>query len=88
MTCEIEKHIFCIFGFIMAVLTKFVESYNPDAVLCPLSEYIDDEDETVREYFECPGPEDPHDYTVRALMKGDLGSLYLLVQSSLWMTQP
>ena len=32
---------------------------KPDTVLCPLSEYIDDNDETVREFFECPGMEDP-----------------------------
>ncbi len=32
---------------------------RPDATLCPLSEYIDDNEETVREFFECPGMEDP-----------------------------
>ena len=35
---------------------------RPDASLCPLSEYIDDNDETVREFFECPGLEDPPNY--------------------------
>ena len=46
------------------LLTGATLAYNPDAVLCPLTEYIDDEDETVREYFECPSPEDPPDFTV------------------------
>ena len=36
-----------------------ITSSRPDTVLCPLSEYIDDNDETVREFFECPGLEDP-----------------------------
>ena len=35
---------------------------RPDASLCPLSEYIDDNEETVREFFECPGLEDPPNY--------------------------
>ena len=35
-----------------------------DAVLCPLNEYIDDNDETVREYFECPGLDDPPSHTL------------------------
>ncbi|XP_059084463.1 uncharacterized protein LOC131881579 [Tigriopus californicus] len=34
----------------------------PDTTLCPLNEYIDDSDETVREFFECPGLEDPPDH--------------------------
>ncbi len=53
-------------GLALAVLSEITMAagYNPDAVLCPLNEYIDDEDQTVREYFECPGPEDPEDFTV------------------------
>ncbi len=35
---------------------------RPDASLCPLFEYIDDNEETVREFFECPGLEDPPNY--------------------------
>jgi hypothetical protein len=46
------------------MVITMANAYHPNAVLCPLSEYIDDEDETVREYFECPGPEDPQDHTV------------------------
>lgn len=41
-----------------------VLGYNPDAVLCPVSEYIDEDSQTVQEFFECPGPEDPADHTV------------------------
>jgi len=36
-------------------------SQPPDKTLCPLSEYIDDSDEVVREFFECPGLDDPPD---------------------------
>jgi len=36
-------------------------SEPPDKTLCPLSEYIDDSDEVVREFFECPGLDDPPD---------------------------
>ena len=48
----------------LLVALEAVLAYNPDAVLCPLNEYIDDEDQTVREFFECPGPEDPADFKV------------------------
>lgn len=49
---------------LLAALARPSLSYNPNAVLCALNEYIDDEDETVREFYECPGPDDPPDYTV------------------------
>lgn len=34
---------------------------RPEANLCQIdeSEYIDDQGETVKEYYECPGPDDP-----------------------------
>jgi len=38
-------------------------AFNPNAVLCPLSEYYDDSDQKVREFYECPSPEDPPDHT-------------------------
>ena len=50
--------------FLASAAFEAVRAYNPEAVLCPLNEYIDDEDQTVREFFECPGPEDPQDYKV------------------------
>jgi len=50
----------------LAFILAFAKSsfgYHPDAVLCPLSDYyIDDEDQPVREYYECPGPDDPIDF--------------------------
>ena len=48
----------------LLVALEAVWAYNPDAVLCPLNEYIDVDKQTVREFFECPGPEDPADYKV------------------------
>jgi len=38
-------------------------SSHRDAVLCPLDNYyIDDADQPVREYYECPGYDDPDDF--------------------------
>ena len=55
----------CLFGGLLwQALAAW--AYNPNAVLCPLplSDYIDDEGETVREFFECPGPENSPDFTM------------------------
>jgi len=41
-------------------------SSNPPAAFCPVAgaEYYDKEnDETIQEYFECPGPDDPPNFT-------------------------
>ncbi len=46
----------------LLLLSPPASSSRPDASLCPLSEYIDDNEETVREFFECPGLEDPPNY--------------------------
>ena len=49
----------------MIVSSKAAWASRPeDTVLCPLNEYIDDNDETVREFFECPGRENPPDHTI------------------------
>lgn len=48
----------------LGLFSGLASAYNPDAVLCPLSEYIDDEGESVKEFYECPGPENPPEYTV------------------------
>ena len=43
-------------AFILAAFAKSSFGYQNDAVLCPLSDYyIDDEDQPVREFYECPG---------------------------------
>ena len=43
-------------AFILLAFANSSFGYHPDAVLCPLSDYyIDDEDQPVREFYECPG---------------------------------
>lgn len=44
------------------VLEASAADERPDAVLCPLSEYIDDNEQVVKEYFECPGHGDPSNH--------------------------
>ena len=51
-------------SFLWPFVSQSALAYNSDAVLCPLNEYIDDEDQTVKEYYECPSPDDPPDFTV------------------------
>lgn len=51
---------------LLPVLSASMSADRPpaNAVVCPISEYIDESDELVTEYFQCPGPEDPKDYTI------------------------
>ncbi len=50
-----------LFPIFFLVATMFpisiISSKSTEAVLCPISEYIDDLDKTVTEFFECPGSE-------------------------------
>ena len=53
----------CVAALLLATAPR-VRAERPDSQLCPLNEYIDDSDQTVQEFFECPGLEDPPDYKV------------------------
>lgn len=43
--------VFCL----MLSASRSSTATKSDTVLCPVSEYIDDQDKTVTEFFECPG---------------------------------
>lgn len=45
--------VFCL----MLSASRSSTASKSDTVLCPVSEYIDDQDKTVTEFFECPGAE-------------------------------
>ena len=51
-------------ALVLSQIPPLIMGYNPNAVLCPLNEYIDEEDQVVKEFYECPGPSNPPDFTV------------------------
>jgi hypothetical protein len=51
--------------FALSSRAELATASKPNTVLCRLadSDYVDDKDQTVSEFFECPGHEDPPDHT-------------------------
>jgi len=46
--------------FYLFLLCKQSLGTKSDTVLCPVSEYTDDQEKTVKEFFECPRAEGNH----------------------------
>jgi len=56
----------CLLNFVWPLfgqVASTLASHNPNAVLCPLSEYIDEDDQIVSEFYECPSPGEPESHT-------------------------